>query len=196
MVAADRVPQGVSGLDVQTGRRLVEQDQVGAADEGDGHREPALLPSGQAAGLAPFETGKGELLQQLSGRHGVGEVAGDEVDHLMNPQRRGQTGLLRGATESTAAGGVAWVAAEELDGPRRRPTQPVEQLQKRGLAGAVRTEHAQQLPGRDVQRDAVKGGDLAIAPGCRNGPSEDFHFSLLAVRSGTQAGRAGRRCSP
>ena len=76
VVAADRVPQGVAGLDVQAGGRFVEQDQVGAADEGEGDREPALLPSGQSAGLAPLAPGQGELFQQLTGRHGVEEVAG------------------------------------------------------------------------------------------------------------------------
>jgi hypothetical protein len=114
----------VTGLDIQSCRRLVEQDQVGAADEGDGNREPAFLASGQPAALAPFEPGQSELVQQLGGRYGVGEVAGDEVDDLLDPQRRRQPGLLGGAPESPAAGGVAWVAAEELDGPdvgRRRP---------------------------------------------------------------------------
>jgi len=62
--------------------------------------------------------------------------------------------------------------------------QPGKQLQQGGLAGAVRAEQAEQLPGRDVERDAVEGGDRAIAPGRLNGACEDFHLSLVAGRSG------------
>lgn len=82
-------PRAMTGFDVQAGGRLVEHDRVRAADDGDGHCEPALLASGQPAGLAPVEPGQAELLQQLTvGWHRVVEVAGDEVDDFLDSQGR------------------------------------------------------------------------------------------------------------
>ena len=196
VVDPDRVPESMTGFDVQAGRRLVEQHQIRAADEGDGHCEPAFLASGQPAGLAPFEPGQAELLQQLTRWHRVVEVAGDEVDDFLDPQGRGQPGLLRGGPQSAASGGLAGVAAEELDRSGGRPAQPGEQLQQGGLPGAVGAEQPEQLPGRDVQRDAVEGDDRSVAAGCLHGSGQRLHFSLLTVRSGGSEAVLMRRCSP
>jgi len=39
-------------LDIETGRGLIEQDEVRASDQRKSKGESALLPAGQAAGLA------------------------------------------------------------------------------------------------------------------------------------------------
>ena len=44
---ADEVPGGAAGLRVEAGGRLVEEDQLGAADDGHGEREPLLLAAGE-----------------------------------------------------------------------------------------------------------------------------------------------------
>ena len=51
VVVAERLPQDVPRLDVETRGRLVEQHQPRAADEREGDREPPLLPAGQPTGL-------------------------------------------------------------------------------------------------------------------------------------------------
>ena len=44
---ADDVPELAAGLGVQAGRRLVEEQDLGVADQGDRDREPLLLASGK-----------------------------------------------------------------------------------------------------------------------------------------------------
>ena len=52
-----RCPDGVAGLDVEAGGRLVQEDQLrGAVDRG-GEVQPPLLPAGQLRDLASGPTG-------------------------------------------------------------------------------------------------------------------------------------------
>ena len=48
--ACDQVPHGEARLRVEPGGRLVEEDQLGPADDGQGDAEPLPLATGEAAG--------------------------------------------------------------------------------------------------------------------------------------------------
>src|ERR1035437_8574235 len=111
----------MTGFDVQAGRRLVEQNQIRAADEGDGHCEPTLLASGQPARLAPVETGQAELLQQLTRWHRVVEGAGDEARTSRGRGGRGGPGRGGGGPRGGGGGGRGGVPTEDLARPGGRP---------------------------------------------------------------------------
>ena len=61
------------------------------------------------------------------------------------------------------------------------PAQPGDQVEQRGLAGAVRPDHAEELPRREVEVDAVDDGDLADPPGQ---PAGGEHAAPGAVPAG------------
>ena len=180
---ADRLPQRVPGVDVETGGRLVQEHQARVPDERESHCQPSLLATGQATGLPPREVGEAEALQQLAGGHGPLVVPGDEVDHLAHPQQRRQPGLLRGVADPSAAHRVARVATEELDRARGGATQPEHQADQRGLPGAVGAEQPDQLAGGDVEADAVEGDGGVEGAADVDGARQDVGTGAVA-RSG------------
>ena len=66
----DRRPAAPPGLRVEAGRRLVEEDQVGVAREGEGQVKAAALPARQPPHLDVGVLGELHELEQ------VGQVAG------------------------------------------------------------------------------------------------------------------------
>src|SRR5690606_18629378 len=151
------LPEDLAGLDVEAGRRLVEEHEARVPDERQRDREAAPLPAGQPAGLAAREVGEPERLEQLARGHGVGVVPADEVDDLPDPQRGRQPGLLRRRAEADAAGGVPRVAAEQPDGAGVGAAQAGDEAQERRLPGAVGAEEPDELAVPHGQVDVVQG---------------------------------------
>ena len=152
-------------------RRLVEQEHVGAGDERPGDRELLLLAPRERARLPG-----GELLDDGEEAAHPGEVVGDAVpcppareaepQVLVDGERRkmwrpsgtsampARTIVLRLAAQRAAV--QQDLAARPRDGADDR-------VQRRGLAGAVRPDQADDLAGVDLQAEAADGGDGAVA---------------------------------
>ena len=66
--AADGRPEAPPGLDVESGRRLVEDEEVGAAGEGEGEEDALALAARELAERAVGEAGETGEVDQLGGR--------------------------------------------------------------------------------------------------------------------------------
>ena len=154
---ADRAPRPSAARRVEAGRRLVEEDELGVADERDAEVEPALLAARER--LHP----RVALLVQA-----------DEVDHLVDVARplvvagehpvdlahvsTGQSSrLLEHDADPLAerALGRARVEAEHADLARVALPVALEDLDRRRLAGAVRAEQAEDLADGHLEVDAA-----------------------------------------
>ena len=108
-------------------------------------------------GLLVDEALQPDQLQQLE-HPGLALAAG----HAPQPQRQldvlahRQPGEQRGLLEHQA--GLA--APHDLTG--RGVVEPGDQVEQRGLAAAGRTDQADELPGADLERDAVEGEDGVV----------------------------------
>ncbi len=154
--AADHVPEVSPRLRVEAGRRLVEEHDLRVVHERERDREPLLLPAREPArrGL-PFLGEADQLEQPLgasSGRHAV--------------ERREQVEELARGEVLEERRGLQLHADPALDPRRVRPDrpaqdrrapgvwhgQPLDHLERRRLAGAVRPEDPERLARRDRER--------------------------------------------
>src|SRR5262249_30141685 len=98
----------------------------------------------------------------LTGR--VAEEAGEVDEELLRGQVVVEVRVLRQVTDAPLDGNVAERPAEDLAAARGRKHQLHQQLQRRRLAGAVGAEKAEDLAGRDLQRQAIERAIRALAP--------------------------------
>ena len=186
---AHQVPDVEAGVRVQPGGRLVQEDHLGAPDEGGGERHPLSLAAGE-----PADGRAGERGRCRAGRR------------ARRPAPGRRTGRRGGA--AAAPGGCRWAArrpaasrptrarwsaaARQGSTPSTRTVPAVGTLQalgaldRRGLAGAVGAEHGGDLPGGGRPRHAVDARD-----GCRNGapaPARSRPASTLAKSRSPAAG--------
>ena len=144
---ADHLPRRAARLRVEAGRRLVEEDEVGIADERDAEVEPPLLAARErldARVRLLLEPDERDHLVDVARR---AVVAGEDRVRLAHRQVRPQLRLLEDDADPLAevrsrplgivaehahlAGVALAVALEDLDGRR--------------LAGAVRSEQPEDL---------------------------------------------------
>src|SRR5215510_11775989 len=89
--------------------------------------------------------------------------------------------LLEGPGDAAAADTVGREAGEpravELDFALVRRIEAADAFEKRALAGAARTDDADELARGDVERDAAVGGDAAEAL-CHPTDGEERHFFI------------------
>ena len=152
---ADHLPRRAARLRVEAGGRLVEEDEVGVADERDAEVEPPLLAARER--LDP----RARLLLEPDERDHLVDVprravvAGEDRVRLAHGEVRPELGLLQDDADPLAevrprplgivsehahlAGVALAVALEDLDGRR--------------LAGAVRPEEAEDLSLLDREVD-------------------------------------------
>src|SRR5581483_7593107 len=147
------------------GRRLVEEDELRVADEGERQVEAALLAAGQRPHPVAALLLEADDLDHLVGVAGPLVVAGEDrealahgqvreerggLHHDANPLPPGAAGRLRfGAQHLDAAAVALPVALQDLDGRR--------------LAGAVRAEQPEHLARLDAEVDAAQRGAIAVA---------------------------------
>ena len=160
-------PELPARLRVEAGRRLVEEQQLRGADERTADREPLPLAAGELA-----DPGVALRLELHDGEH--------LVDAYVRPDRTIGTGA---ASRSTVSFSVSCVSCSWMPSRRRsarsspRPhcwpststsppscgDEPLEDLDRGGLAGAVRAEQAEALAGAHLEVEAVDGDHVAVA---------------------------------
>jgi len=158
-------PEGATHLDVEAGGRLVDEEDVGVAAQGDPEQHPALLTAGELAEEAVLEPGEARGLDDRGHRQRRRVVAAELGEELPHPERLRDPRGLQHHAGAGAGGGVARVAPEEPGGAGGRGREPGEHAEGRGLTGAVRAEDGEEFAGADLEVDGVGGGDAAVPLG-------------------------------
>ena len=167
---ADVGPEIAAQLHVDAGGRLVEEEDSRAVDQGLGDEEPALHAAGERPriGGALVEEAKGgeDLDQPLLGKLDP-EVACLEAERLLDREEGVEVDLLRYQADRAAGEAVVAldVVAEHFHGACGLLGGAGDQADERRLAGAVRSEEGEYFAAPDVERDAVQGGERAVAFG-------------------------------
>ncbi|CAO0834692.1 hypothetical protein SMICM17S_00395 [Streptomyces microflavus] len=159
---AHQVPGGAAGLRVQPGGRLVQEDQLGPADDREGQGE-ALLAAGEpavggaAAGAEAEAFDQGVHVQRVGvelrhvAEHLVGPGAGVDATRLEHHPDAGAQPLRFG--DRVESGPVRCRVGRRV---------ALAGLDRGGLPGAVRAEHGRHRARRDVQIEAVHRGPGAV----------------------------------
>ena len=149
---ADRVPQLDAAARIETGGRLVEQQQPGPADEAGAEVEAAAHAAGVRAHRPVGGVGEAQLLEHGgASRRGAGarvaEQPGDHLDVLPPGHGGLDRGVLAGEAtrRRTAAGWRATSMPATWSVPGVGPEQGGDKAHERRLAGAVGSEQRHDL---------------------------------------------------
>ena len=142
--------------------RLVEQDQVGPGEQGQGEAEALGHALGVAADPLAAPPGQADPLQQLGdapGQLGAAEAgqAAVEVEQLGAGRPLLEAEVLGQVADPAAGGRLGRRPAEDQRLPAGGPDQAEQDLHGGGLAGPVGPEEAEHLPGLDGQGQVVEG---------------------------------------
>src|SRR6185312_3178720 len=162
--ALDHVPSLTAGGRVEAGGRLVEEDQVGVADDPDRHVDPPFLTAGQGADASVALVAEADQLDRLRDRARCRVEAGEEGDRLAHGPERVELALLEDEADAVApgAGRGGGVDTEDRDFAAAALAVALEDLDRGRLAGAVGHAEAEDLTGGDLEVDAADGFVLAV----------------------------------
>ena len=203
-------------LRIDADRRLVEQEHARCMQEGAGEIEAPLHAAGEGRDDVVGALGEtGDVERARDGRTRVAprqpEQAHEEMQVLACGQRRVERDLLRHQAERAPR--LRRLAVDGMAGDRRRararPAQRREHGQRRGFAGAVRPQQADDLAGLDREADAVERRARTVAQaqildGDGGGGVHGLHrchvcrvlrMTGLNAHRGDAAGRREDRCS-
>ncbi len=194
------------------GGGLVEEEHVGPAGDGERDLEQALLAVRQVAGALVHHVGQVEAaedLDDLGGDGGIGacqappivagaHALGDREPHrLERSEVEEQLVDLEGAREPAPHPLIGLerghVGAIEQDATGGRPQHPGQQVDHRGLAGAIGPDQRMARALLDAQRHVVDRGDAAEMLFETLGFEHDRHVSFLC-RAARRATRRPARC--
>ena len=162
--ALDEVPELPPRLGVEAGGRLVKEEQFRAADDAERHVHPAALPPGQLPQLGARLLGQPDGLDDLVGVPRVRIVGAEMADHLAHRKFRGVGVALQHDADPRPPFPAAFARVGAKDGDLAAVAAPVplQDLDRRGLARAVRAEQGEDLAVPDVQVDTVDSHGVAI----------------------------------
>ena len=156
---ADQPPDGGPGLRVEAGAGLVQEEHLGAAEQGHREVEPAPFAAGQLLDPDAGPVAEADQLQGLRDRAGAAGHPGPGAAGLRGGELTGEAALLEHDADPRPDGGalLEGVVAEHPDGAAAGRGQPLDELQGGGLAGAVGAEQGEQLAAADGEVDAADG---------------------------------------
>ncbi len=156
----DQLPHHDSRVCIHARGRLVEEDQLGAADHRARQRQPLLLSARQPAVRRAGRLGEAERVHQPLRVQRVGGIGGNEIEHLAGSGGGVRTATLEHHADALAHLGVVAerIQSEDLDRAGVGLDEPLAHLDRGGLARAVRAEQREHLGGRDVQVEARHRG--------------------------------------
>ncbi len=188
---AHDLPDLVAAARVESGGRLVEEEQVWGVEDGSRDVDAPPHTARVLLDLPAGRRGEPEGFQELGGtlpgrRPGVPEQPGQQHQVLGTGQVLVHGRVLAGETDPAAHGvRVAGdVLAEDPCLPAVRPQQRGQHLHHGGLAGTVGAEHAVDGPLRDRQVDPVDGPVVA-----EDLDEADRFDGVAGVMRGTQSSR-------
>src|SRR5205823_13092053 len=109
----DLLPQPATRLDVEPRGRLVEDEQLGIAADGQGEEDALLLPAGELAVEAVAQAAEAGGVEDVVERHRLRVVAGEELDVLADEQGLGDARDLQHRPAARARRWLARVVAED-----------------------------------------------------------------------------------
>ncbi len=182
---ADQVPELPPRLGVEAGGRLVEEEQLGPADDPEGHVEPPALAAGElvAAGVALLGQADGldHLLRRRAGRGSTRRSGATASATVRSARSLADCSTMpRRARQSRSP--VVRVVAQHLDVPAVALAVALEDLHGRRLAGAVGAEQGDALADLDVEVEAVDGRQVAVVLGEAADADRAGHAPTLAPR--------------
>ena len=145
----DQVPGLAAPGGIEAGRRLVEEQELGVADDPEADVQPALLAAREALDPVVGLLRQPDQLDHLVDRSRVRVVAGVAGQHLAHRVVRLDRQLLEDDADARAQPALRAVVGR-VDAERLHPAaaplpEPLEDLDRRGLAGPVRTEQREHL---------------------------------------------------
>ena len=114
------IPQQMARSYVESGRRFVEENDFGIAEEGESDAEPAMLATTEAAHLAHPEFFKTETGIKVIVGYRIGVVRAHERDDLTHPQVGRKCGDLRRRADAPPDVEIKGGAAEKPAVERKR----------------------------------------------------------------------------
>ncbi len=138
----DQIPRCSSCGRIKTGRRLIEEEEIGIADERDAEVETAFLPTRERLHARVPLLLEAYELNHLVDVSGVLVVSGEKAVHLAHGQVRRELGLLEHDADPLAKSprSCGGIVAEHRDLAGVARAVALEDLDRRRLSGAVRAE--------------------------------------------------------
>ncbi len=160
----DHLPRAPARRRVEAGRRLVEEQQLGVADQGKRDVQPPLLTARHPQYTRFGLLRQPHLLDRLIDVPRPRVVPGEQLERLAHRELGVHPALLQDDADALAplAGRMRGVLAEDRDLARRALAIALEHLDRRGLAGAVRAQEGEDLAPLDGQVQATDGLEVAI----------------------------------
>ena len=152
-------PERMSRLDVHADRGLVEHQQVGVADQRDREPHALGLPTAQPVGSALRQVGNLRDLECLVDRQRRRVERGHHRDELSHREVLQQPTGLQHRADPAVLDGFGRRLAEDRDGPAVGFLQAQQHVDGRRLAGTVRAEQRDRLPGGYLDIDAADGAN-------------------------------------
>jgi hypothetical protein len=204
---ADQAPHRSAGGGIEAGRGLVEEQQLGVADQRQRDVEPPALAARQLLAAPRPELGQLELRQRLVQAARRRVVPGIQRQALADSQLGLGEAVLQHDPDPLPPGTVAvlGIDAEHLDLAARARTEALEHLQRRRLPGPVGAQQREDLPALDLKVDAT---DRLEAPIAAPQPADGQRRTSRRTRAGPAAevcgwvdgccehGGQGRFCPP
>src|SRR5918999_2139573 len=159
----DQIPYLATRLRVESGRWLVEKEELGITDDRAREGKALLLATGERADSPR------PLLLELNDREDLGDIAAlrvkapKEAQRLLDGQLLGELRVLQLNPEQLAELALVRRPAppKDLDVARIRCRQSLTNLDRRRLTGAVRAEQPKAFPAQNLEIELVDGDDGA-----------------------------------
>jgi hypothetical protein len=160
--AENQVPDVATANGIEPRHRLVENDQLGIVDErlrdADAlHHALRVMPEQPAAVGADPDLVEEPVRPRSALRPTIAEEPGEIREQFLRREVVVERRMLRQEAEAPARPDVAWRPAQDLGTPVRRPQQVDQNLERRALAGAVRSQQAEDAARRNLEGESVQG---------------------------------------
>ncbi len=163
----DEIPELSPRLGIESGGRLVEEQELGVADEGGGHGEALLLAAGEPGDPSAALLFEPDDPHDVFNAAAPVEEAAEKSERLLYGQLFGELSLLELHAETLPQSVIvrAPTHPEDLDVAGIRLQQPLQNLDGRRLAGSVGPQKPEALADEDLEIEAVHGHDIAVSLG-------------------------------
>ena len=162
---ADHLPGRAAGGRVEAGRRLVEEEQLGIADQRDAEVEPPPLPARERLHERLALLRQADQLEHVIHAAGARVVAAEHPDRLGHGQVRPHRGRLEHDADALPVRALRalGIVPEHPHVAAVAPAVALEDLDGGRLAGAVRPEQAEHLADGDLEVDPAQRLQVAVA---------------------------------
>ena len=159
------LPDDQPPFGVHAGGGLVQEQDLGSADQRERQAEPLLLPAGEPAPRGPGHRAECHEVEQGIGVVGIVVVASEQVQCLTGAHGRVDPAALEHHPDPADQLPVVGdrIEPEDPHGPGIWSPVALQGLHRRGLARTVGPQDGQDLAMATCQRQPADGGDRAVA---------------------------------